>query len=86
MLNRTSDNVMGKPFFDIFPDAKGTLFEDKCRQAVRDKVFLLFEATFETPPYRGSYNVRVYPQEDGISVVLQFAPECRPEPGPGIKP
>ena len=71
VLHCSSRDVLGKYLFDVFPEARGSIFDEKYHQAVRDKVFLSFEAFFDVEPYRNWYEVRVYPQTEGISVYFQ---------------
>ena len=71
ILNRKRAEVVGRYLFDAFPEARGSIFDEKYRQAVKDKVFINFETFFEIEPYRNWYDVRVYPQANGISVYFQ---------------
>jgi len=67
-LGRTVDEVIGKPLFEAFPEARGSIFETRYREAVRTRRPLMFETYFEAPPYQNWYEVRVYPRPNGISV------------------
>jgi len=71
MLHRKREEVLGKPLFEVFPEAKGSIFEEKYRYALKQKQFLSFETYFDQPPYENWYQVRVYPQSKGISVYFQ---------------
>lgn len=68
MLGRNREEVLTKNLFDAFPEAKGSLFEEKYTEAIRTKKQMSFEAFFDVPPYINWYNVRVYPSKNGISV------------------
>jgi PAS domain S-box-containing protein len=68
MLGRNREEVLGKNLFDAFPEAKGSLFEEKYTEAVRTNEQSSFETFFEVPPYINWYNVRIYPSKSGISV------------------
>jgi len=81
MLNRTSDQVLGKYFFDAFPEALGSIVDQKYHQAVKEKTALAFEAHLDAAPYEGWYNVHVYPQTEGISVIFQARDEQPTVPG-----
>lgn len=70
-LNRKRDDVIGRNLFDAFPEARGSIFETQYTQAIREKKTLSFETYFDREPYRNWYDVRVYPQPDGISVYFQ---------------
>jgi len=63
--------VLGRQLFEAFPEARGSIFEEKYRQGLRERDFLTFETYFEVEPYRNWYHVRVYPWKDGISVFFQ---------------
>ncbi|GIV67011.1 MAG: diguanylate cyclase [Chloroflexota bacterium] len=75
MLHRTRNEVLGKPLFEVFPEAKGSIFEEKYRFALRSKQPLTFETYFDQPPYENWYEVRVYPHANGISVYFQVVTE-----------
>lgn len=68
MLGRDRKEVIGRNLFDAFPEAKGSLFEEKYSEAVRTKKQASFETFFEVPPYANWYDVRIYPSKIGISV------------------
>jgi two-component system, sensor histidine kinase PdtaS len=75
LLNRRKEGILGRYLFDAFPEARGSLFDEKYHQAAREKVFLSFETYFEVEPYRNWYEVRVSPQRKGISVYFQVITE-----------
>ncbi|MFP4350577.1 MAG: PocR ligand-binding domain-containing protein [Desulfococcaceae bacterium] len=74
-LGRTADEVIGKPLFEAFPEARGSIFETNYREAVRTRRPLIFETYFEVPPYQNWYEVRVYPRPNGISVYFLVTTE-----------
>jgi PAS domain S-box-containing protein len=75
LLGRKSHEVLGRYLFDVFPEARGSIFDDKYHQAVKEKKPLHFETFFDLDPYRNWYDVRVYPQPEGISVYFQVITE-----------
>ncbi|SPF35279.1 putative Histidine kinase [Syntrophobacter sp. SbD1] len=75
MLNRKATEVIGKYLFDAFPEAKGSIFDEKYHYAVTEKASVAFEAYFDIAPYRNWYEVRIYPQKKGISVYFQIITE-----------
>ncbi len=77
MLNRKASEVLGKHLFDAFPEARGSVFDEKYHQAVAEKVSMAFETYFDVVPYRNWYDVRVYPHENGISVYFQVITESK---------
>ncbi|MHB9072826.1 MAG: PAS domain-containing protein [Desulfobaccales bacterium] len=75
ILGRDGIEVLGRRLFDAFPEARGSMFEEKYTEALRDGRFLSFETYFEPMPYRNWYEVRVFPYEGGISVYFQVTTE-----------
>jgi PAS domain S-box-containing protein len=75
LLGRRREEVLGRKLFEAFPEAKGSIFEEKYTQGVREKEFLSFETHFGVEPYEDWFNVRVHPQEDGISVYFHIITE-----------
>jgi len=75
ILNRKRDDVIGHYLFDVFPEARGSIFEEKYRYAIEKKLFIAFETYFNVPPFVNWYDVRVYPMEKGISVFFQSITE-----------
>jgi len=72
MLGRTADEVLGLPLFDSFPEARGSVFEEKYRQVLATGEKAGFETWFDTPPYENWYKVSVYPRDGSISVYFQI--------------
>jgi two-component system sensor kinase len=75
LLNRNAEDVVGRQLFEAFPEARGSIFEENYIRAIREKVTLAFEVYFPVKPYENWYDVRVYPQENGISVYFQVTTE-----------
>ncbi len=75
MLHRNRQEVLGKPLFEVFPEARGSIFEEKYTFAIQSQQPLTFETYFNQPPYENWYQVRVYPQSNGISVYFQVVTE-----------
>ena len=71
LLERNRADVLGKPLVDVLPEAGGAVCEKKYRHALAEKVPLAFDMRFEAAPSAGWYGVRVFPQEEGISVFFQ---------------
>jgi PAS domain-containing protein len=71
LFERKRLEVLGKALFDVFPEAKGSIFDEMYHQALRDKSFLTFETQFDAAPSAGLYGVRVFPQGEGIAVFFQ---------------
>ncbi len=71
LLGRNRDEVLGRKLFDAFPEARGSVFDEKYTRALKERAFTTFETYFGVKPYENWYDVRVYPFEDGISVFFQ---------------
>ncbi len=75
LLNRKAEDVVGRPLFEAFPEAKGSIFEENYVRAIKEKINLSFEAYFGVAPYKNWYSVRVFPFENGISVYFLVTTE-----------
>jgi len=71
VLGHRRGDVLGRHLLDSFPDARGSIFEVKYTQALREQMPLTFETFFETPPYINWYKVRVYPFDGGLYVFFR---------------
>ena len=71
LLGRKSEEVLGRNLFEAFPEARGSIFEEQYTWAVREKAFTCFTICFDVEPYENWYDVKVYPDKDGISVFFQ---------------
>ncbi len=72
ILGRDRHEVLGQRLFDAFPTARGSVFEENYRYAIREKQAMSFEVCFDDPQYGNWYAVNVYPQQQGISVYFQI--------------
>ncbi len=77
LLGRPGQEVLNHPIFEAFPEAKGSIFEEKYTWAIENKRPLTFETYFGIEPYQGWYDVRVFPYEEGISVYFQITTDRR---------
>jgi PAS domain S-box-containing protein len=75
VLGRKAEEVLGERLFDAFPEARGSIFEEKYAEALRTGQGTAFEAFFDVPPFVNWYEVRVYPFGQGISVFFQATTE-----------
>ncbi len=76
LLGRKAEDVVGRHMFDeAFPEVKGSIFDEKYTEALRERVPATFETYFGIAPYEDWYAVRVYPYKDGISVYFQVITE-----------
>lgn len=69
VIFQKSADVLGRVFWDVFPEAVGSTFEREYRRAIAEGVVVTFEEYF--PPLASWYDVRVYPSLDGLSVFFQ---------------
>ncbi|MGY2065827.1 SpoIIE family protein phosphatase [Blastococcus sp. SYSU DS0619] len=67
MLQATSEELLGREIWEAFPDARGSVFEDRYREAVDTGQPISFDAYYP-PPLDGWYEVRAWPTPDGLSV------------------
>ncbi len=77
ILGKTKQEVLGKKLFDVFPEARGSVFEEKYSQAINEKKTVTFEAYFDVEPYANWYLVNAYPKKNGISVYFQVITEIK---------
>jgi PAS domain S-box-containing protein len=75
LLGRKQEDVLGRNLFDAFPQARGSIFEEKYSWALKQKKPTAFETFFGVKPYENWYDVRVYPHEYGISVYFRVTTE-----------
>ncbi len=73
VLDKKAEEVVGRNLFDVFPEARGTIFQEKYAQAILYRKPIAFESYFG--PHESWYDVRVYPYKDGISVYFQITNE-----------
>ena len=70
-LGKRQEDVIGRRLFDVFWEAKGSIFEENYTKALKEQKALTFEAFFGMP-YENWYDVRVLPHDDGIAVYFQL--------------
>jgi PAS domain S-box-containing protein len=66
VLGKPSEEIIGNPVFDAFPDAKGTVFEECFRKGLEERTILSFEDFYR--PLESWFECRCYPSADGISI------------------
>lgn len=75
LLARSRTEVVGRRLGEVFPEARRTLFEEKCLHALRNNAFISFEVHFDGESLAGWYDVRVHPFPGGVIVFFQVATE-----------
>lgn len=75
ILQKRSEDVVGKYLFESFPEAVGSEFEVRYRKAIRTREFDKFEAYYSAELQANWYEVRIHPLEKGIAVFFQVITE-----------
>ena len=75
MVALRRDDYEGQRFWDVFPELRGTVFEEEYRRAAADKVPVHFETYFA--PFARWFDVSVYPSPSGLSVLFRDVTEKR---------
>ena len=79
-LQKAGAIVLGKVFWEEFPDTVGTIFETSYRRAMRERVTVAFEAFY--PALKSWFDVRAYPLNRGLSLYfLDITDRKRAEEG-----
>jgi diguanylate cyclase (GGDEF)-like protein/PAS domain S-box-containing protein len=76
LLDRPRAEILGRTFFEIFPDATGTVFYEAYAAAMRGEGPIDFEAESSARPDTW-FEVRAYPAPEGISVFFRDITERR---------
>ena len=75
LLHMPAEQVIGRPFLDVFSEVRGSIFEENFTRALETKTGMAFEVYFAVKPYENWYDVRVSPFEEGILVYFQVTTE-----------
>jgi PAS domain S-box-containing protein len=67
----TSDEVLGKNVFDVFPNARGAMLGEKYRLAMETRTFQSFETAYKDERFEAWYDIRIYPSANGLSIFFQ---------------
>jgi PAS domain S-box-containing protein len=65
------DEVLGKNVFEVFPNARDAELGEKYRLAMESKTFQSFVTSYKDERFEAWYDIRIYPTENGISVLFQ---------------
>jgi PAS domain S-box-containing protein len=68
-------DVVGEVIWDVFPEARGTVFESTYREAMRTGEPRTFVGPYETETESRDLEVSVYPDEEGLSVFFRDVTE-----------
>ncbi len=77
MLGTTRESLLGKNLWEVYPDARNTVYEVEYRKAVETGISKTFEAYF--PPIDAWLGVHLYPHESGLSIYFQNVSEQHKE-------
>ncbi|MDZ7767920.1 MAG: ATP-binding protein [Woeseiaceae bacterium] len=69
MVNRTRNELLGKSFWKIFPEAVGSPFESHYKGAVKRNQSVNFEEYF--PPLKTWFGVSAYPSDEGLAIYFR---------------
>ena len=75
IFNRKRTDIVGRNLFDVFPEGKGSIFEENYKKVILTKTAMSFQVDFTVSPYENWYDVRVYPSAEGITIYIQIITE-----------
>ena len=75
LLNRRREEVLGRPVFEAFPEIKNSVFDQNFTGALEHSIPVNFEVDFGRAPYADWYRARVFPKNNGVTVVFQVITE-----------
>ncbi|MBD3167941.1 MAG: PAS domain S-box protein [candidate division Zixibacteria bacterium] len=76
LLGRKREDVIGFHIFDeAFPEAKGSIFDEKYNLALKTGERVSFEAYFDKEPYSNWYEVRAFPFDEGLAIYFLVTTE-----------
>lgn len=66
LVGKTVDELVGHNMWEVFPEAVGTVFEERYRRSLEQQEIAEFEELFA--PLEKWYSIRVYPSPDGLTI------------------
>ncbi|RYY63272.1 MAG: PAS domain-containing sensor histidine kinase, partial [Chitinophagaceae bacterium] len=75
MLGISKEDYLGRNYWESFPEAKGTPYDEQYHKAMAENVPVHFEAYF--PPFERWFSVDAYPSRDGLSIFFRDVTEKR---------
>jgi PAS domain S-box-containing protein len=75
LLGRKGRDILGRNILEAFPEAKGSIFEEKYAWVVENRKTTAFETYFGIAPYENWYEVRIYPHQYGVSAYFRVTTE-----------
>lgn len=73
LLDRKREALLGACLWEVFPEAKGSVFEERYREALNTGEAVSFEAPFA--PLGGWFDVSAYPFAEGLSIYFDDVTE-----------
>lgn len=70
-----SEELLGKVFWEVYPETLGTVFEESHRRAVAERRTVRFEAYYG--PLRAWYQINSYPHDGGVTMFFRDTTEQR---------
>jgi PAS domain S-box-containing protein len=70
IVNVKRENIIGKNFWDCYPEAVGSIFEKEYRRAMEHQVSVHFEAYYPEP-LNIWFDVYAYPSPNGLSIFFR---------------
>src|SRR5512138_1078055 len=68
LLGRKPEDLIGKNYWDEYPEARGTPFADAYLRALETQTAITIEAYYA--PWDRWFENRIYPSDDGISILF----------------
>lgn len=66
LTRQNVEDMIGRRIWEVFPEAVGTIFQEKYEQSLREQVSLTFEAYY--PPLEAWFEVSCYPSAEGLAI------------------
>lgn len=73
ILDQTSDELIGKSVWEVYPGIVGSIFEEHYRRVAAEKVPVTFTAFY--PDHNRYYEVSAYPAQNGITIYFRNVSE-----------
>lgn len=75
IMHQRREQILGRSLWDVLPEARGTLFEEKYRYAVDHQQSVSFEGYYE--PLNLWVDIKTFPSEEGLAIYFQDISERR---------
>ena len=75
IVNLSRDQIIGKNFWDVFPQLKGTIYEKNYKESVRTKKSITFQDFFEE--LNIWLDITTYPSKSGLSIYYKDITELK---------